>query len=202
MTQTAVGLIAAAILSNAVAQGAPTKILVAYYSQTGHTQRMALAVAEGAASVDGAETTVLSVQEVKENHLLEADAIIVGSPVLNANVAPEVQAFINSWSFEQRSLQDKIGAAFTSGGGISAGEEAVQLSILRSMLVFGMITVGGPSWMSAFGASAVTEEGVFAAESAGGKVAAAFLEKARELGRRVAQIAARLKNADSSRSKP
>ena len=198
MKLTGVGLITTAILSSALAQGATTKVLIAYHSQSGHTRSMALAVAEGAGSINGVETRLLRVQDVKQDHLLEADAIIVGSPVLNANVAPEVQAFINSWPFEGRFLQDKVGAAFASGGGISAGEEAVQLSILRSMLVFGMIIVGGPNWMSAFGASAVTEEDIFAADSADGKVAASFLEKARALGRRVAQIAAKLKNADSN----
>ena len=53
-------------------------------------------------------------------------------------------------------MRDKVGAAFVTAGGISAGEEAVQLAILRAMLVYNMIVVGGADWTAAFGASAVT----------------------------------------------
>jgi multimeric flavodoxin WrbA len=52
---------------------------------------------------------------------------------------------MNRWPFEGTPLKDKIGAAFVSAGGISAGEELTQLSILHSMLIFGMIVVGGRS---------------------------------------------------------
>ena len=72
---------------------------------------------------------------------------------------------------------------------VSAFTLLVQLSILRSMLIFGMIVVGGPEWTSAFGASAVTDEAPFAAASENGHVAEQFLEKGRKLGQRVAELA-------------
>jgi NAD(P)H dehydrogenase (quinone) len=130
---------------------------------------------------------------------VDFDAIIVGSPVYNANVAPEIQSFINRWPFSGAPLRDKIGAAFVSAGGISAGEEVVQLGILRSMLIFGMIVVGGPEWTSAFGASAVTDEAPFTQASENGQVAEQFWEKGRRLGQRVAELASRLKRKDKPR---
>ncbi len=163
-------------------------ILVAYHSVQGHTRAMAEAVAAGARSVAGVEVRLETVQEADTEDLLWADAIAVGSPVYNANVAPEVQAFINRWPFRGAPMRDKLGAAFATGGAISAGEETVQLSILRSMLVFGMVVAGGPAWRSAFGASAVTEEEPFSP----GTVAEPFLEKGRGLGRRLAELALRL----------
>lgn len=169
-------------------------VLIAYYSAQGHTKSMADAVARGAGSVAGATVRILTVAEVTEKDVLAADAIIVGSPVYNANVAPEVQEFINRWPFRGTPLKDKIGAAFTTGGGISAGEELVQLNILHSMLIFGMIVVGGPEWSSAFGASAVTDEGPFKG-SGGAMVDTMFLAKGEALGKRVATLALRLKAA-------
>lgn len=167
-------------------------VLVVYYSVQGHTKAMADAVARGAGSVAGVVVRARTVTEVTEKDLLDADAIVVGSPVFNANVAPEVQAFINRWQFQGRPLRDKIGAAFSTGSGISAGEELVQLNILHSMLIFGMIVVGGSEWSSAFGASAVTDEGPFK-ESGGAGVAPIFRQKGEELGKRVAVLALRLK---------
>ncbi|MEJ2538076.1 MAG: flavodoxin family protein [Calditrichia bacterium] len=178
-----------------------TKVLIVYYSQQGHTEKMAQAVEKGAKSVEltverGAKSVeftrvrLLSVQDAKNEDVLWADAIILGSPVYNANVAPPVQTFINRWPFQGAPLKDKIGAAFVTAGGISAGEEFVQLNLLKSMLIFGMIIVGGPNWTQAFGASAVTEEEPFISEKSG-EVADRFLIKGENLGRRVAEITSR-----------
>lgn len=159
-------------------------VLITYYSQSGNTEKLAKAVAEGARSIEEVEVRLLPIDQVKESDLLEASAIIVGSPVYNANVAPAVQKFINSWPFEGRPLKNKIGAAFSTGGGISIGEELVMLNILHSMLIYGMIVVGGDETEAAFGASAVTGEGPFD----GGKMDEIFLKKGFGLGSRVAKL--------------
>ncbi len=196
LSKTTRRLIAVAVLSMAVAaafsQDGP-RILIVYYSQAGHTRAMAESVAQGARSVEGSDVVLLSVDQATTDDLLGSDAIILGSPVYNANVAPEVQRFINSWPFQGGPLADKLGAAFTSGGGISAGEELVQLNILHSMLMFGMIVVGGPDWTQPFGASAVTEEPPFHKGDTE-EVSSAFLQKAFALGKRVATIAHSLRN--------
>ncbi len=167
-------------------------VLIAYYSSQGHTRAMAQAVARGASAISGVAVRVKEVADVAEKDLLEADAIIVGSPVYNANVAPQVQEFINRWPFRGSPMRDKIGGAFVTGGGISAGEELVQLNILHSMLVFGMIVVGGPDWTSAFGASAVVEEAPFK-RTEGQAVDSLFLAKGEALGKRIASLATQLK---------
>jgi NAD(P)H dehydrogenase (quinone) len=179
-------------------QSRPVKVLVAYHSESGNTRALAEAVRRGAQGVAGVEAVLKTVAEALEADVLAADALIVGSPVYNANVAPPVQEFINRWPFRGAPLKDKIGAAFASGGGISAGEELVQLSILHSMLVFNMIVVGGPGWRQAFGASAVMAEdpdfeaGKDKPEEAQG-VKPYFLRKGEALGKRVAELALRLK---------
>jgi NAD(P)H dehydrogenase (quinone) len=164
-------------------------VLIVFYSEDGHTGELATAVSRGAGRVRGIEVILRSVEEVDTTDVLSAAAIIIGSPVFNAAVAPQVQAFINSWPFNG-SMKDKIGAAFTTGGGISAGEELVQVSLLHSMMVFGMIIVGGDHWKSAFGASAITNEEPFSGKSVTGP----FLEKGEALGMRVAKLALKLKH--------
>jgi len=168
------------------AQSKPT-ILVAYYSPTGKTRAMAEAVAKGARSGD-INVILKEVKDVTKEDIMQAGAMIVGSPVYNANIAPAVQEFINSWPFEGRPLKDKIGAAFVTGGGFSIGEELVMLNILHSMLIHGMIIIGGEETEAAFGASAITGEGDFV----GKPVQEIFLLKAEGLGRRVSELLFRL----------
>ena len=167
-------------------------ILVVYHSVTDHTRLMAEAVADGARGVPGADVRVVAVERAGADDLAWADAVVVGGPVRSGNVSPEVGAFLNTMPFDG-SMKDKVGAAFTTGGGISAGEELAQVATLHSMLVYGMIVVGGPEWTGAFGASAVTGEAPFVDPPEGARVAPAFLEKARGLGQRVAEVAARVR---------
>ena len=176
------------------AQQQPT-VLIAYYSQDGHTKSMAEAVAKGARSVGTVAVKVMTVNEVKKDDLLGADAIIVGTPVHNANAAPEVVKFIAGWPFDGAPMFNKIGAVFVTAGGISAGEELVQMNILHSMLLFGMIVIGGEDWMSAFGASAITVEKPFGQSQKDVVVADQFLKKGEGLGKRVAELAVRLKRS-------
>lgn len=170
---------------------AQTNVLIVYHSKTGNTRLLAEAVAEGARTVKNANVVLKSVEEAANDDLLKADAIIVGSPVYNANVTAEIQAFISGWPFEGMPLKGKIGAAFVTAGGISAGEEITQMNILQSMLIFGMIVMGGPDWQSPFGASAIVGEQPY--DNYNG-IAPQFLEKGRGLGKRVAETAMRLKN--------
>jgi NAD(P)H dehydrogenase (quinone) len=158
-------------------------VLITYYSPSGSTKQLAEAIGEGARSVEGVEVVLVPIGEVNPQDLLNAQAILVGSPVYNGNIAPAVQEFINSWPFEGRPMKDKLGAAFVTGGGISIGEEGVMLDILRTMLIQGMVVMGGEEVEAAFGASAITGEGPFKAE----KIDPIFLAKGLGLGKRVAE---------------
>lgn len=150
---------------------------------------MAEAVASGAQKVPGVTVKLITVADATLNDVSAAQAIIIGSPVYNANVSPEIQTFINSWP--HNGMQNKIGAAFVSAGGISAGQESTLLSMLRSMLIFRMIVLGGASWQAPFGAAAIVGEAPF--ESSALTVAPQFLDQATDLGQRVAEIVSKIK---------
>ena len=158
-------------------------VLITYYSPSGSTKKLAESIGEGARSVEGVEVRLVPIGEVNPQDLLDAQAILVGSPVYNGNIAPAVQEFINSWPFEGRPMKDKLGAAFVTGGGISIGEEGVMLDILRAMLIQGMVVMGGEEVEAAFGASAITGEGPFVEVT----IDPIFLAKGFGLGKRVAE---------------
>ncbi len=56
------------------------RILVVYHSQTGNTERMARAVAEGAASIEGAEVVLKRAGEAGLQDLLDCRGLAVGTP--------------------------------------------------------------------------------------------------------------------------
>lgn len=56
------------------------KILIVYHSQTGNTEKMAQAVAEGAAAIEGVNVAIKRAADATAEDLLWADGIAVGSP--------------------------------------------------------------------------------------------------------------------------
>ena len=160
------------------------KVLVAYYSVTGNTEKMARGVIQGVESVDQATAILKPVQDVTAEDLFSSDAVIVGSPVYWSNMAGPVKTFFDDWQlkfgvFPEFKMQDKVGAAFTTGGQVSGGKEMTMLTILAAMLGNQMIVVSGGG---AFGASATTE-------GASPGIDAGELAEAKALGRRVAEVA-------------
>lgn len=166
----------------------PVKVLVAYHSQSGNTERMAEAVVEGARSLRGTIVVLKRVGQVTADDLFSSDAIIIGSPVYWSNMSGEVKTFFDNWQFKfgvfpEFKMRNKVGAAFATGGQISSGKEVTMLTILAAMLGNQMIVVSAGG---AFGASATTEgdsPGIDKKELADGQA----------LGRRVAEVAAMLK---------
>ncbi len=166
-------------------------ILITYYSKTGSTAQLAKSVEKGASGNNRVQVILKKIEETTEDDLIKADAIILGSPVYNANPAAEVLKFIERWPFEGGKMKNKIGAVFVTGGGISSGEELVQTSLLQAMMVFGMITVGGGDWKTSFGASAVTAEGTYTQQ-----LDPLFLLKGEQLGKRVQEVVLRWNKKD------
>ena len=169
------------------------KVLVTYHSQSGHTERMAEAVVEGAKSLPGTTVVLKRVGQVTAEDLFTSDAIVVGSPVYWSNMSGEVKTFFDNWQFKfgvfpEFKMKNKIGAAFATGGQVSSGKEVTMLTILAAMLGNQMIVVSGGG---AFGASATTE-----GDSPG--VDKNELADAQALGRRVAEVAALLRPAPAN----
>ena len=165
-------------------------VLVAYHSMSGHTEKMAQGVLEGAKGVPGTKVLLKRVGQVTADELFSADALVVGSPVYWSNMAGEVKTFFDNWQFKfgvfpDFTMRNKVGAAFTTGGQISSGKELTMLTILAAMLGNQMIVVSGGG---AFGASATTE-----GDSPG--IDEKELASARELGQRVAEVTWRMKAA-------
>jgi NAD(P)H dehydrogenase (quinone) len=119
------------------------RVLVAYYSRTGNTRRLAEVFAE-ALKEEGLEVDLKAVSDVKPEDLEAYDGIAIGSPTYYGLMASEVKKLIDESVKIHGKLDGKVGAAFTSAGGYSTGAETTILSIISSMLIHGMIVQGDP----------------------------------------------------------
>ncbi len=119
------------------------KILLAYYSQSGHTKKMAECIFEGIKK-ENVDVVLKNVEEVKVDEWLEYQGIILGSPVYYGSMAfPIKKLFDDSVKFHTK-LDGRVGGAFASSANIGGGNETTILDILNAMLIHGMIIQGDP----------------------------------------------------------
>lgn len=147
------------------------KILVLFYSFTGHTAKLAEYVAEGAKEINGADVSIKQVSELIPNEVFEkkpeikkakesfshipfaviedltsADGVAFGTPVHFGSFASQLKQFIDQLSpiFVKGTMVGKPAAFFTSSGSMHGGEEAALISLMIPLLNLGMIPIGVP----------------------------------------------------------
>ena len=146
------------------------KVHVVFYSTYGHIYHMAEAVAEGARSVVGAEVSLFQVAElmpeetleksgakaaraafahvpvIQPNQLVEADAIIFGTPTRFGNMAAQMRNFLDQTGqiWYQGGLIGKVGSVFASTASQHGGQETTITSFHTTLLHHGMVIVGVP----------------------------------------------------------
>jgi NAD(P)H dehydrogenase (quinone) len=196
------------------------RILILYYSSYGHIETMARAVAEGAASVEGADVVVKRVAELVPDEVArqaymkldqeapladplelgDYDAIIVGAPTRFGNMSAQMRNFWDQTGplWVKNALLGKVGGAFTSTASQHGGQEMTITSIHTTLLHHGMIIVGLPySWPGNAQMEEISGGTPYGASTIAGadgsrQPSANELEGARYQGRHTAEIAARL----------
>jgi NAD(P)H:quinone oxidoreductase type IV len=146
------------------------KIQIIFYSMYGHIHKMAVAVAEGAREVEGAEVTLYQVAELVPeaalertgakaarqvfahipeavpDQMAEADAIIFGTPTRFGNMCAQMRNFLDRTGqlWMRGGLVGKVGSVFTSTATQHGGQETTITSFHSTLLHHGMIIVGVP----------------------------------------------------------
>jgi NAD(P)H dehydrogenase (quinone) len=146
------------------------RIQVVFYSMYGHVYRLAEAVREGAASVDGTEVSLYQVPELvpedaleksgakeareafahipiaKQDRLPDADAIIFGTPTRFGNMCAQMRNFLDRTTqlWLNGALIGKVGSVFASTASQHGGQETTIQSFHSTLLHHGMIIVGVP----------------------------------------------------------
>lgn len=146
------------------------KVQIIFYSMYGHIYKMAEAVAEGVRLVNDVEAEILRVPELVSNeileksgakaaqqafasipiatvdHLIEADAIIFGTPTRFGNMCAQMRNFLDQTGglWMKNALVGKIGSVFASTGTQHGGQETTITSFHTTLFHLGLIVVGVP----------------------------------------------------------
>jgi len=183
-------------LAAALAQAAPaaehTRILIAYHSETGNTEKLAQAVQRGAAAVAGVEATLRKVAAVKPEEIVAADGIVVGTPVHWSNLSAETKRFLDRagdalWK-AKTSGEGRTAGAFCTGGAPAMGKDMARLSILSAFLIMRYVVIGG---VEAEGYGTLGPEATTGGPKPG--VDEKALEEARRFGERFARLTRQLR---------
>ena len=133
--------------SVALAQQPPTRVLIAYHSETGNTEKLAQAIKKGAESVAGVQATLRKVAEFKPEEIVQYDGVILGTPVQWSNLATETKRFLDRigdalWKAKTNG-DGRTAGAFCTGGGVAMGKDVARLSILSAFLTMRFMVIGG-----------------------------------------------------------
>lgn len=119
------------------------QVLVLFYSKGGNTRRLAEEIGKGVVD-SGVELVMKDTDEVTKDDFLNAQGIIAGSPVYFGVMAAQLKKVFDDFVGVRRKMENKIGAAFATGGHHTGGKETTIFSILQCMMIYGMIIVGDP----------------------------------------------------------
>jgi NAD(P)H dehydrogenase (quinone) len=159
------------------------QILVLYFSKSGNTKKLAEAIIKGVESVDGVDGVLKHTDDVTKEDFVTSAGIIAGSPVYFGVMAAQLKKIFDEFVSVRKKMEGKVGAAFSTSADPSGGKETTIMSIIQVMLIYGMVIVGDP--MSAtghFGTACV------------GAPDTGSLENGMKLGRRVAELAKKLRS--------
>ena len=117
------------------------KAIVLYFSKSGHTKKMAEAIAGGIASAE-VSVTATEVGKAKIDDLATADAVVLGSPTYYGTMAAEMKAFIDGSVKLHGTLAGKVGGAFSTSGMLGGGNETTIVALLEALLIHGMVVLG------------------------------------------------------------
>jgi len=182
--------------STSEAKEPQVQVLVAYYSLSGNTAKMAEGVAVGVKRVPGAVAVVKSVEKITKEDLEGADAIALGGPTYFGNVPGKMKVIIDDWNWKMKvDFTDKVGGAFATGAGQTGGKEHVVVSLLLFLMNNRMV-VAGPLYQRAEGGSIWAEAGATAMTGPlDPGVSKAELDAAARLGDRLARLAKKMRHA-------
>jgi multimeric flavodoxin WrbA len=140
-------------------------ILIVYHSQSGHTEQMARAVAEGVQAIDGARALVIRAGEATLDDLVNADGLAFGTPENFGYMSGMLKDFFDrTYNEGQDRVFRKPYAVFISAGNDGTG---ALRAIERIALGYKLKTVFSP----VIARGALTEEALEQCRELGGTIA-------------------------------
>jgi len=123
---------------HASGQQEPVRILVAYHSITGNTEKLAQAIREGGKSVGNVQITVQKMADIKDDAILQCNGLVIGTPVHWANVSVETRQFVDRiatvltkgkvWG------EGRTAGVFCTAGNVASGKDTARISLIAAWM--------------------------------------------------------------------
>ena len=117
------------------------KIAIVYYSKSGNTKQVADLIAEGAKKINGVDVKCMSIEELDDDFVQEAKAVIFGSPTITGTFAWQIKHWLESANHIK--FGGKLGAVFATANYLGGGADIAELSMIGVLLVKGMLVYSG-----------------------------------------------------------
>lgn len=178
------------LLAGAATAAPPVRILIAYHSQTGNTEKLAMAVRDGAASVPEVEVTLRKVSQASAEDIVKADGLAIGTPVHWGNLSAETKSFLDrvgaALGLGKKGAtfgEGRMAGVFCTAGGPAGGQDTARLSIIAALLHMRFVIAGG---VSGDGYGVLGPQAI--AGGAPGGLGKNDLDDARRFGERLARL--------------
>ena len=127
-----------------------TRIAIVYFSGHGHTAKQADAVQRGAASLAGAQVTMIRIDQEGNlpanalDTLAEQDAVIYGSPTYMGGPAWQFKKFADASSklWATQALKNKVAAGFTNSASVNGDKFSTIQYLFTLSQQHGQVWVG------------------------------------------------------------
>ena len=182
-----------------------TQVAIVYHSGYGHTQRMAQAVAEGSGGQLIAIDADGNLPAGGWEQLKAADAIIFGSPTYMGSVSWQFKKFADASSkpWFSQDWKDKLFAGFTNSASVNGDKFSTLTYLFTLAMQHGGLWVGlgilpsnskaasrnDPNYLGSYSGAIAQSP----SDASAGDMLPGDLETARSFGRRVADVAARIR---------
>jgi NAD(P)H dehydrogenase (quinone) len=125
------------------------KVLIQYFSESGHTRQMAELVAAGAAQVPGIEVRLRTLAECSLEDLNWCDGLALGAPTHLGSIPWPVKKWWDekvdqAWG----RIDGKFACAFSSAGGLGGGAELTCMGLLTMLMNYGFLVFGATDYVA------------------------------------------------------
>ena len=124
------------------------QLAVIHHSAHGHTEYIARHIQQGAAQVEGVDTTLLRAETLtaEPERLLAYDGFVFGSPTYLGGVSGPFKTFMDATGrmWRQQALKGRLAAGFTVSSLPAGDKQSTLLSLFIFSMQHGMVWVGNP----------------------------------------------------------
>ncbi|MBM7556080.1 flavodoxin family protein [Halanaerobacter jeridensis] len=118
------------------------KLAVLYHSESGNTKQVGEIIAAGAEKLEEIEAKCMSIDDVDEDYLTEAKAVIFGSPTYHGDISWQMKKWLDTEAGSY-DFSSKLGAMFATENYLGGGSDVALLTLAGHLLVSGMLVYSG-----------------------------------------------------------